>query len=349
MAGYLRNVNVPTLNVAGWWDQEDFYGPIKIYETLEKSDKQRQNFFVAGPWNHGGWARDGSSLGKIKFGANTAQHYKERIEAPWFAHYLKDRGSLDVSEAITFQTGANEWRRYDEWPPRKLTANRKLYFHADGKLSFDAPAQGGQAFDSYVSDPANPVPYRPRPVEPTYSPLGSGWGAWLVEDQRFASQRPDVLSWTSDTLTEDVTVTGNVVARLFASTTGSDSDWIVKLIDVYPERYEPEPKLGGYQLMIANDVFRGRFRRSFAKPEAIRPGQVNEYVIDLHHCDHRFLRGHKIMVQVQSSWFPVIDRNPQKFVPNIFEAKDADYIAATQRVFRSARFASHVAVSVARP
>ena len=350
MAGYLKGVKVPTMNVAGWWDQEDFYGPQKIYERLEKNDPQRKSFFVAGPWNHGGWARaDGSSLGKIKFGSNTSLHYREQIEAPWFAYYLKDKGTLGITEAITFQTGANEWRRYDEWPPRKLTTDRRLYFHADGKLSFDAPKQQGQAFDSYVSDPANPVPYRPRPVEPTYSPLGSGWGAWLVEDQRFAQQRPDVLSWTSDTLSEDVTVTGNVLAHLFASTTGSDSDWIVKLIDVYPERYDAEPKMGGYQLMIANDVFRGRFRRSFEKPEAIRPQQVNEYVIDLHHCDHRFLRGHKIMVQVQSTWFPVIDRNPQKFVPNIFEAKDADYVAATQRVYRAARFASHVAVPVARP
>jgi putative CocE/NonD family hydrolase len=193
------------------------------------------------------------------------------------------------------------------------------------------------------------VPYRPRPIETTYNPAnrgGSGWGAWLVEDQRFAHQRPDVLSWETDPLTENVTITGKLAAHLFAATTGSDSDWVVKLIDVYPEEYPKEPKMSGYQLMVANDVLRGRFRRSFEKPEAVMPYAVNEYVIDLHHLDHRFLKGHKIMVQVQSTWFPVIDRNPQKFVPNIFQAKDADYIVATQRIFRSKTAPSHISVPV---
>jgi hypothetical protein len=348
MAPYLTGVKVPMLTVAGWWDQEDFYGPIKIYETLERHDQQRVNFFVAGPWNHGGWARsDGSSLGRIKFDSNTSQHYREKIEAPWFAYWLKDKGKLEIIEAITFQTGANEWKAYDQWPPRNLTADRRLYFHAGGKLSFDPPTQTGpRAFDSYVSDPANPVPYRPRPIEPTYYFRGSGWGAWLVEDQRFAHRRPDVLSWETDTLTADVTITGAVVARLFASTTGTDSDWIVKLIDVYPEDYPKDPRMGGYQLMVANEVFRGRFRRSFERPEPIAPNRVNEYTIDLHQCDHRFLKGHKIMVQVQSTWFPVIDRNPQKYVENIFKARESDYIAATQRIFRSKAFPSHVKVSI---
>ena len=347
MAGYLKKVNVPMLNVAGWWDQEDFYGPLKIYETLEEHDRQGINFIVAGPWNHGGWARsDGSSLGRIKFDSNTSQHYREKIEAPWFAYWLKDKGRLEITEAVTFQTGANEWKSYGQWPPRNLTTDRKLYFHANGRLSFDAPTEAGlRAFDSYISDPANPVPYRPRPVEPTYYFRGSGWGAWLVEDQRFAHRRPDVLSWETDTLTEDVTITGAVVAHLFASTTGTDSDWIVKLIDVYPEDYPKEPKLGGYQLMVANEVFRGRFRQNFERPEAIAPNKVSEYAIDMRHCDHRFLKGHKLMVQVQSTWFPVIDRNPQKYVENIFKAKDADYIKATQRVFRSKPFPSHVKVS----
>jgi uncharacterized protein len=350
MAGYLKKVNVPTMNVAGWWDQEDFYGPLKIYGTLEPHDSKRQSYFVAGPWNHGGWARSvASNLGKIQFGSNTSQHYRAQIEAPWFAYWLKDKGKLLMTEAITFQTGANEWKSYDQWPPRNLTDDRQLYFHANGKLSFNAPSSTDEkAFDSYLSDPANPVPYRPRPIEPTYYPRGSGWGAWLVEDQRFAHQRPDVLSWETEPLTEDVTITGNVLAHLFAATTGSDSDWIVKLIDVYPEEYEKEPKMGGYQLMVANEVFRGRFRKSFTKPEAIEPNKVNEYVIDLHQCDHRFLKGHKIMVQVQSTWFPVIDRNPQKYVENIFKAKDADYIAATQRVFRSQKFPSHLRVSLVR-
>jgi hypothetical protein len=348
MAGYLKKVTVPTMNVAGWWDQEDFYGPIKIHETLERNDPQKISFFVAGPWNHGGWARsDGSSLGKIKFGSNTSRHYREQIEAPWFAYYLKDKGQPGITEAITFQTGSNEWKRYDQWPPRNQTQDRKLYFHAGGKLSFDAPTQtDAAAYDEYVSDPANPVPYRPRPIEPTYSPRGSGWGAWLVEDQRFAHARPDVVSWETEPLAEDVTITGQVLARLFASTTGSDSDWIVKLIDVYPQEYPADFRMGGYQLMVANDVFRGRFRQSFEKPQRLAPNKPLDYTIDLHQMDHRFLKGHKIMVQVQSTWFPVIDRNPQKYVENIFQAREADYVKATQRIFRSKGLPSHVQVPV---
>lgn len=347
-AGYLKQAKVPTLNVAGWWDQEDFYGPVKIYETLEKNDPNKQNFFVGGPWNHGGWARAvGSNLGKINFDSNASLHYRQKIEAPFFAFYLKDKGQPAWQEATVFETGSNEWKSYEQWPPRYKTEDRKLYFHANGKLSFEAPTDASkEAFDSYISDPANPVPYRPRPVEPTYYPRGSGWGAWLVEDQRFAQGRPDVLSWETGSLAEDVTISGNVIGHLFASTTGSDSDWIVKLIDVYPEEYAKEPKMGGYQLMVANEVFRGRFHKSFEKPVALVPNAVNEFAVDMRHCNHRFLKGHKIMVQVQSSWFPVIDRNPQKFVPNIFKAKDEDYIKATQRVFRSKNQPSHLQVPV---
>lgn len=350
MAGYLASVNVPTLSVAGWWDQEDFYGPLKIYNTLEKRDSGRRNFLVAGPWNHGGWARgDGSSLGRIKFDSNTSEHYRRDIEAPWFAYWLKDKGTAVLTEAITFQTGSNEWKSYDRWPPVDRTEERKLYFHSNGRLSFDPPRETGpRAFDGYISDPANPVPYRPRPIEPTYYFRGSGWPTWLVEDQRFAHQRPDVLSWQTETLTEDVAITGDVSARLFASTSGTDCDWIVKLIDVYPEDYPKEPKMGGYQLMVANDVFRGRFRNSFEKPEPMVPGRIYEYSIDLHQLDHKFLKGHRIMVQVQSSWFPVIDRNPQKFVPNIFKAGDADYIKTTQRIYRSKSSPSHLRVSAGR-
>ena len=348
MAPYLTRVTVPALHVAGWWDQEDFYGPQKIYETLEPLDHGEMSFFVAGPWNHGGWMRtDGSSLGRIKFGANASKYFREKIQAPFFAHYLKDKDGWDVPEAITFETGANEWRVYDEWPPRKLTADRNLYFGEDGRLSFDAPGgDDGSAFDSYVSDPARPVPYRPRPIEATYDPRGSGWSTWLVGDQRFAQSRPDVLSWETEPLAEDVTVTGRIVARLFASTTGTDSDWIVKLIDVYPSDYPAEPTMGGYQLMIANEVFRGRFRKSFEKPEALVPDRVTDFNIDLHGADHRFLKGHKIMVQVQSTWFPLIDRNPQTFVGNIFLAKASDYRPATQRVFRSKAHPSHIVLPV---
>ena len=348
MASYLTRVTVPALHVAGWWDQEDFYGPQKIYETLEPLDRDEVSFFVAGPWNHGGWMRaDGSSLGRIKFGANASKYFREKIQAPFFAHYLKDKGGWAVPEAVTFETGANVWQVYDEWPPRKLTADRNLYFGEDGRLSFEVPGgEDGLAFDSYVSDPARPVPYRLRPVEATYDLRGSGWSTWLVGDQRFVHLRPDVLSWETEPLAEDVTVTGRIVARLFASTTGTDSDWIVKLIDVYPSDYPAEPAMGGYQLMISNEVFRGRFRKSFEKPEALVPDSVTDFTIDLHGADHRFLKGHKIMVQVQSTWFPLIDRNPQTFVENIFLAKASDYRPATQRVFRSRAHPSHLVLPV---
>ncbi|HEY7784316.1 MAG TPA: CocE/NonD family hydrolase [Pyrinomonadaceae bacterium] len=341
-APWLNRVTVPTLNVAGWWDQEDFYGPIKIYELLERHDKAKQNFLVVGPWNHGGWSRgDGRKLGKIDFGSATAQHYRSKILVPFLVHYLKGKGSHELPEALTFRTGANEWIRHDAWPPKQNVVDRKLYLQKDRALSFSAPPATGQAFDSYISDPANPVPYRPRPIE-----LRVGWSTWLVEDQRFVDHRPDVLSWVSEPLTEDVVVSGRIVANLFASTTGTDSDWIVKLIDVYPEKYEADAKMGGYQLMIAGDVFRGRYLKSFEKPQPIPANSVQQYQISFPANDHAFRKGHRIMVQVQSSWFPVIDRNPQRFVPNIFLAKESDFQQATQRVFRSGRHASHIAVPV---
>ncbi|MDQ6885675.1 MAG: CocE/NonD family hydrolase [Gemmatimonadota bacterium] len=348
MAGYLTRVTVPTLNVAGWWDQEDFYGPVKIYETLEQRDTRQLNFLVVGPWNHGGWSRgEGATLGKIDFGGATARYYREKIQAPWFAFHLKDKGPLKQPEAITFEAGANAWRSWDAWPPKNGVSERNLYFHAGEQLSFDAPTEAGdQAFDSYVSDPAHPVPYRARPIEPTYYARGSGWPIWLLEDQRFVHERPDVLSWETEPLESDVTIAGRITAHLFASTSGTDSDWIVKLIDVYPDSNAANQKMGGYQLMVANDVLRGRYRRSFETPEAAVPNQPAEYVVDLHTQDYRFLKGHRIMVQVQSSWFPIIDRNPQTFVANIFEAPADAYRSATQRVFRTVSMPSRVTVSV---
>jgi uncharacterized protein len=342
LASFLGRVTVPTLNVAGWWDQEDFYGPLKIYDLLEKKDRDHMNYLVAGPWNHGGWANgSGDCLGKIEFESETSRYFREKVQAPWFSHFLKDKGELGLSEALTFQTGTNRWQSYDQWPPRGQITERSLYLHSDGRLSFDPPGgNGDREFDSYVSDPAHPVPYRARPIEPTYP--GPGWPVWLVEDQRFVHLRPDVLSWETGALEEDVVVCGEIVAHLFASTSGTDSDWVVKLIDVYPEDYPKDPKMGGYQLMIASEVLRGRFRKSFEKPEPLVPDQVDEYTIDLHSNNHSFRKGHKMMIQVQSTWFPVIDRNPQKFVENIFTAKDPDYQTATQRVFRSRRFPSHV-------
>jgi uncharacterized protein len=341
----LDSPRVYTMHVAGWWDQEDFYGPQKAYEKLEKTDLNHKNFIVIGPWNHGGWGGGpGNKLGNIRFDSATGETFRKDIQARWFAYYLKGKGDGHFAEAITFQTGSNNWKTYDSWPPKEAV-KANLYFHANGKLSFEKPtANNTDIYDSYISDPAHPVPYRTRPVEETYGP-GSRWYTWLTEDQRFVQNRPDVRSWETEPLTEDVIVTGNIFAKLFAATTGSDADWVVKLIDVYPEDYK-ESKMAGYQFMVANDVFRGRFRKSFEKPEAITPGKTEEYSIDLHSLNHVFKKGHKIMVQVQSTWFPIIDRNPQKYVPNIFEAKEADFIIATQKIYRSPQFPSHIELSV---
>jgi putative CocE/NonD family hydrolase len=350
LAFQLRKPTVPIMHVGGWWDQEDFYGPLKAYEILEKADTSHLNYLVVGPWNHGGWNRlTGDKLGAIDFGSPTSQYYRANVLRPWFAYYLKDKGKLNQPEAVTFETGSNRWTSFEAWPPRANVTQRNLYFHANRKLSFDPPTGMQPQFDSYVSDPAHPVPYRQRPIEPTYNPGsqgGSRWSTWLVEDQRFVDNRPDVLTWETDPLTADTVVAGDIVADLFASTSGTDSDWVVKLIDVYPESYPQDPKMGGYQLMIADEILRGRFRNSFTRPEPIPANQVIQYTIDLHTNDHAFLKGHRIMVQVQSSWFPLYDRNPQKFVPNIFGARDSDYVAATQRIFRSRRYSSHISVPV---
>jgi putative CocE/NonD family hydrolase len=347
-ATFLDRVTVPALHVAGWWDQEDFYGPLKIYEALEKHDAGNQNYLVVGPWNHGGWARgEGRTLGKVAFDSATGKYFRAKIQAPWFAHFLKDKGPLKQPEALLFETGSNRWVAHDAWPPRTGVTTRRLYFHPEGRLSFEPPPSGSAPeHDDYVSDPARPVPFRPRPIEPTYG--GPGWPVWLTEDQRFVHLRPDVLSWETEPLAEDLTVAGDLVAHLFAATSGSDSDWVVKLIDVYPEDYAKEPKMGGYQLMVASEVLRGRYRNGFEKPEPLEPDRVYEYAVGLHGRDHCFRKGHKVMVQVQSTWFPVIDRNPQKFVANIFEARDADYQQATQRVYRSRQHPSHIALPVLR-
>jgi putative CocE/NonD family hydrolase len=344
----LKEATVPNLNVAGWWDQEDFYGPMRTYENLEKTDGKHLNYLVVGPWNHGGWeGGTGNTLGQIQFWSNTAEYFRKNVEAPWFAYWLHDKGSLPLKESLLFQTGSDTWTRFDAWPPLEAQ-KRNLYFGEGGKLSFEAPKNdGAEAFDSYISDPAHPVPYRHRPVDMTYpDDHPGGWYTWLVEDQRFVEDRSDVLTWQTDDLREDVTLAGQVTAKLFASTTGTDSDWVVKLIDVYPQKVENDWKLSGYELMIADEIFRGRYRRSYEKPEAIAAGEVTPYVINLHTADHVFKKGHRIMVQVQSTWFPLYDRNPQKFVPNIFEAKDSDYQKATQRVYRSKEFPSSVEISV---
>jgi uncharacterized protein len=338
-------LKVPNLNVAGWWDQEDFYGPIKIYEAFEKHDPNHLNYLVAGPWNHGGWRRDGSKLGEIPFDSNTSEYFRQHIEAPWFAYWLHDKGSLNLAEANVFQTGSNRWKSYRSWPPAAKSAN--LYIRSNGKLSFDAP-EGNEkkAVDTYISDPLHPVPYRHRPISPTFA--GVGWKTWLVEDQRFVDNRPDVLTWQTDPLENKLAITGDIMAQIYAQTTGTDADWIVKLIDVYPEHYPENPSLAGYELMIASDILRGRFRESVERPSAIKSDVVTSYKIDLHANDHIFLKGHRVMVQIQSTWFPLYDLNPQTFVENIFTARASDFQKATHSVFHSPRLPSHIVLSLAQ-
>lgn len=351
MIPHLNSVKVPTLNVAGWWDQEDFYGPIAIYDALEKHDTQGINYLVVGPWRHGGWANGaGDALGAIPFGSNTSEYFRDKVQAPFFAYYLKDKGVKDFPQALTFEAGTNEWKRWDHWPPVQQTRLRPLYFGGCEGLMLDS--QPGSLcpgeFDEFVSDPAHPVPYRQRPIQATYFPGGSKWSTWLVEDQRFVDDRADVLSYETAPLTDDVTIAGEIKAHIFASTTGSDADWIVKLIDVYPEDNPSNWNLAGFQLMVSNEVFRGRYRESFEKPKAIEPDKVLEYAWSLHTQNYTFKKGHRIMVQVQSTWFPIIDRNPQTFVPNIFEAKESDFKAATHRVYRTSQYPSRVDVPVVR-
>ena len=254
-SGSLKAPAVPTLTVGGWWDQEDRYGPLATYKALERGDTAHRNFLVMGPWNHGGWRADGPADAGGGWGTQDA--YLRDVEAPWFAYYLKDKGSPTQPEALVYDAGAKRWRSFDTWPPKTGATPRSLYLHAGGKLSFDPPESGEAPFDQYVSDPAHPVPYRPRPIEQTYDPRGSRWRTWETEDQRFVDGRPDVVSWVSAPLTEDVLIAGNVTARLVASTTGRDADWVVKLIDVFPDSVPDDWHQGGYQLMVAHEIMRG--------------------------------------------------------------------------------------------
>jgi len=336
---------IPILHVGGYYDQEDLNGPQIMYRQLEKADSFGRNHIVLGPWDHGGWADDKSdSLGKINFGMSTAIWFQE-LQKKWFDYWLKGIGDGKFAEAFCFQTGSNQWKSYENWPPKE-SVQQKLYIQSNGSVSFVKPAAANGAV-SYVSDPANPVPYRQRPVEATYGD-GSRWDLWHVEDQRFVTSRPDVVSFVGDTLQQSVTVSGPVTAHVFASTTGTDADFVVKLIDVYPNFDTSSLSMSSYQLPVAMEVFRGRFRKSFDKPLAFVPGKPEEIVIDLHQINHSFLPGHRIMIQVQSSWFPVIDMNPQKFVPNIFEASKGDFIKATQTLYCNSEHATYIELPVVR-
>ena len=343
---HLTNVTHAILNVAGWFDAEDFYGPLETYKTIERTTPKNQNTLVIGPWLHGGWASmPGDALGDIRFGSATAEHYRRNVELPFFLAHLKDDGAKSTPEAIVFETGGNQWKQFDTWPPRGAEA-RVLYLQPNGGLGFAPPAPSADAFDEFVSDPAKPVPWSAE-TRTTQGHL------WMIEDQRFAAARPDVLVYQTEPLAEDVVIAGPILPSLFVSTTGTDADWIVKLIDVYPgdaPDNDPNPRgvrMGHFQMLLAGEVFRSRYRRSFSKPEAMVPNQVTPIEFDLRDRYHRFLKGHRIMVQVQSSWFPVIDRNPQTFV-NIYEAKPADFKKATHRVYRSGTRPSGLKVQVLR-
>ena len=355
----LHSSTVPNLNVAGFWDQEDPWGPWQIFRHAQEHDPEDTNFLVAGPWFHGEWATPvGDSIGPVSFGGHkTAIEFRQNIEAPFFRHYLHGQGDKPTWKVTTFQSGSNTWHSYSDWPP-KQSKPTNLYLHADGTLSFAAPMAGVPEYRQYVSDPANPVPYRSRPISPTYPE--PEWRFWEVADQRFVDNRPDVLTFVSEPLDHDVVVTGEIAATLFASTSGTDSDFVVKLIDVYPEdavkdAWKPEAgpapgeyarSLNGYELPIAMEVRRGRYNNSYEHPAALTAGKPTQFTIPLRDHDHVFLKGHRIMVQVQSTWFPVIDRNPQKFVPSIYKATAADFVPATQRIYCSAAQPSRLVLPV---
>jgi putative CocE/NonD family hydrolase len=336
-------LKVPTMLVDSLWDQEDIYGAIAVYKAIKPKDTNNDMvYLVLGPWHHGQEIREASSLGALRFSSDTALYFRQHILRPFLDHYLKDDApAADVPPVSAFETGSNAWRRLPAWPAGCASGcsvkPTPLYLEAGLKLGFAAPQKNDAAFDEYVSDPAKPVPFRARPTRPVGYDLQKGltWPLWLVDDQREASGRTDVLAFVSQVLTEPVKISGQPVANLVASTSGTDSDWVVKLIDVYPEEVAAQPNLGGYQLMVSADIFRGRYRESLETPQAITPDKPLLYRFLLPTANHVFLPGHRIMVQVQSSWFPLYDRNPQSFVPNIFWAKPGDYRKATQRVFHA--------------
>ena len=340
-------LKVPTLHVHSLWDQEDIYGAPAVYKAMEPKDTDNaRNYMIIGPWQHGqSNMASGAKLGAIDFGSNTSAWYRSEVLIPFFdAHLKNDAPKADLAPVTAFETGANVWHRYDRWPISCASGcpsqSKPIYLQANGALGWKTPTARA-AFSEYVSDPARPVTYRERPILSTYNP-NTSWGRWLVDDQRFAEARPDVVTFVSEVLTEDVRLAGQPIAKFFASTSGTDSDWVVKLIDVYPAEYAPAPELAGYELAISMDILRGRYRDDPSKPSAIPANKVVPYEIKLPDVSHRFLKGHRIMVQIQSSWFPLYDRNPQTFVPNIFFAKPEDYKKATQRIYTSAQYPSRI-------
>jgi hypothetical protein len=345
-------LKVPTLLVHGLWDAEDIYGPVAVYKAIRPIDRDGDKvFLVLGPWYHGQQIDDGSALGRIRFGADSALYFRQNILKPFLAHYLQDAAPpADIAPVTAYESGTNRWRRLQGWPEgctgSCTPALSRLYLLAGNRLGFEAPGKDAAAFDEYQSDPAKPVPFRARPIQPVGYSNGLTWQEWLVDDQREASGRTDVLSYTSDVLRSPLKISGQPLVNLVASTSGTDGDFVVKLIDVYPDEYPLQRELGGYQLPVAMDIFRGRYRESLSSPQALRPNVPLTYRFELPPANHVFLPGHRLMVQVQSSWFPLYDRNPQTFVDNIFLAKPADYRKATIRVYRAGNEASFLGLPV---
>jgi uncharacterized protein len=320
----LKAVTVPTLTVGGYYDQEDMYGPQEEYSVLEPRDAQHDNFLVLGPWRHGSWALSSRHMGNLDYSESIGNEFRANIEAKFFGHYLKDEPGFNLEDTASFQTGSNTWKYYSHFPPVKSEPT-SLYLEGGGTLSWNEPKKA--ATTTYISDPANPVPYRHQPIQPTYSD-GSQWFTWLSEDQRFVTDRKDLAVFRLPVLKKDMIATGEVLADIFAATTGTDNDMIVKLIDQYPDD-DPDPKMRGYQLMTNAEIFRGRYLTSFERSAPLRAGSVREYRFSLHDVDHVFKAGHTVIVEIQSTWFPLYDRNPQTFVPSIMTAKPADYKPAT--------------------
>jgi len=342
---HLKDIKPAMLVVGGWFDAEDIFGPLEIYRIVKKTSHQTPLRLVMGPWAHGGWSlSDGDSLGPVQFSSKTSLFYRENIELPFFEFYLKDKGEMKLPEAFVFETGRNQWRQYDVWPPKNVS-EQSLYLRENGDLAFEPPVSTSPAaFDEYVSDPAKPVPF--------LSTIDIGMArVYMLDDQRFSSRRPDVLVYRTDPLQTDLTIAGPITATLFVSSTGTDSDWIVKLIDVYPDDYpDPNPnptgiRMGGYEQLVRGEPFRGKFRNSFEKPEPFEPGKVTRVEFVLPDVFHTFRRGHRVMVHIQSTWFPLVDRNPQRFM-NIYSAKPEDFQKATQRVYHSQNAPSALRVYV---
>ena len=344
-------LKVPVMLVHSLWDQEDIYGALAVYRAIKPKDSSGQMVkLVMGPWHHGQEIGDGNSLGALRFGGDTAKYFRQNILRPFLAQYLKDGApKADVAPVSAYETGGNRWQRLDQWPlacaAGCATQSRMLYLQPGHRIGFEAPS-GAPAYDEYISDPAHPVPFRARPIQPIGYDGGLTWPQWLVDDQREASGRTDVMTYVSEPLTAPLKIAGAPEVNLVASTSGTDSDWVVKLIDVYPDQVADQPEMGGYQLAVAMDILRGRYREGFNTSKPITANEALPYRFALPNANHVFLPGHRIMVQVQSSWFPLYDRNPQTFVPSIFMARPNDYQSATQRIYRGAGQASYVSLPV---